>query len=260
MLLAIDIGNTDVVFGIYHKNSWQHVFRISSALSNNYADYEVKLRLLFLENTLHLEDIESIVLSSVVPKQTFVLQQMAQHMFGREALLIAADLYHKLPIQILRPQEIGSDLVCNAMYAYSKGHEYATVVDFGTALTTLTIKGGSTGKILGVSIAPGLKTAIKALFNNTAQLPEVPLQLPSSALGQNTVHAIQAGIMWGYVGMVKELLLQITTEIEAKPYIIATGGLSGQLKEALPMVNEFNKNATLDGMRLIYEAAIKNSK
>jgi type III pantothenate kinase len=250
MLLAIEIGNTDVVFGIYQNQNWQCIFRIGTGFSEYATDYEAKLRLFFLEKNLKVSDISNIALSSVVPHKTLVLRDMAINMFGIEVLVLEPAIFKKLPIKILRPNQIGADLVCNAMYAYSLDKGFCSVVDFGTALTITTIN--KAGEILGVSIAPGLKTAIRSLFSNTAQLPEVPIEVPVSVLGQNTEHAIQAGVMWGYVGMVSQLLAKIEVEIGQKPYIIATGGLSGKLAAQLPQIDMLNPQATLEGLRLIH--------
>jgi type III pantothenate kinase len=250
MFLAIDIGNTDAVFGFY-QNNWQYIYRISSSFSKNFADYEAKLRLFFLEKNLHIADISAVAISSVVPNQTPVFQELSIHFLQKEALVLGPEIYAGLPIKVLRPNQIGADLVCNAMYAFSKQQAYATVLDFGTALTATTVN--IAGDILGVSIAPGLKTAIKALFSNTAQLPEVPLHVPQSVLGQDTVHAIQAGVMYLYVGGVQAICNKLASELGQMPYLIATGGLSGQLQQYLPMVQEFNYNATLEGLRLVWQ-------
>ena len=142
-------------------------------------------------------------------------------------------------------------MVCNAAYAYYTYKRTCVIVDFGTALTFTVITGE--GKIVGVSIAPGLKTAVKALFSNTAQLPEVPLVMPDSAIGKNTVHAIQAGILWGYVGMVREMIYQIKKEIGQDCMVLATGGLSSILTPLQDDFDEVDKALTLNGLKIIAE-------
>ena len=251
MLLAIDIGNTDIVFGIHDTVSWIHQFRLSSSLSHRASDYEVQLRILFLENSLKISDIDKAIISCVVPDQRIVLKEMVQQMFGIDPTMVGVEMYDKLKMEIPSPYEIGTDLVCNAAYAYYTYKRTCVIVDFGTALTFTVITGE--GKIVGVSIAPGLKTAVKALFSNTAQLPEVPLVMPDSAIGKNTVHAIQAGILWGYVGMVREMIYQIKKEIGQDCMVLATGGLSSILTPLQDDFDEVDKALTLNGLKIIAE-------
>jgi type III pantothenate kinase len=251
MLLAIDIGNTDIVFGIHNSVSWIHQFRISSSLSHRSSDYEAQLRIRFLENSLKISDIDKAIISCVVPDQKAILKEMVQQMFGLDPVMVGVEMYDKLKMQIPSPYEIGTDLVCNAVYAYYTHKRNCIIVDFGTALTYTVVS--KKGEIIGVSIAPGLKTAVKALFSNTAQLPEVPLQMPDSAIGKNTVHAIQAGVLWGYVGMVREMIAQIKKEVGQDCMVLATGGLSSILTPLQEEFNEVDKALTLNGLRIISE-------
>lgn len=249
MLLAIDIGNTDIVFGIHTGQEWIHQFRLSSSFSTVASNYEARLRLLFLENNLKISDINKAIISCVVPDQKAVLKEMVQEMFAIDPIIVGPEMYHKLDLAILSPYEIGTDLVCNAVYSYYTYQQTCIIVDFGTALTFTVVS--EKGEILGVSIAPGLKTAVKSLFSNTAQLPEVPLEMPLSAIGKNTVHAIQAGILWGYVGMVREMIMQIKKEVGENCKVLATGGLSSILTPLRDEFNEVDKLLTLNGLRII---------
>jgi type III pantothenate kinase len=251
MLLAIDIGNSDVVFGLNQNNIWLHQFRIESGFSKKSSDYAAKLRLLFLENNLKLSDIKAAIISSVVPHLSAPIIELVEDLFGIKPLILGPTIYPLLSIKVLRPNEIGTDLVCNALYAYSKYKSYAVVVDFGTALTFTTVS--DIGEIIGVSIAPGLRTAVKSLFSNTAQLPEVPLEVPASVLGKNTVHAIQAGILWGYIGMIEKMILKIKEETSPNLKILATGGLSSKLTPLQPLFDEIDINITLNGLKLAHD-------
>lgn len=251
MLLAIDIGNSDAVFGINDGQNWFHQFRIESAFSRLSSDYDARLRMMFLEHNLKISDIKKVVISSVVPQLTPVIIEMTKNLFGIEPIIVGPAIYPHLPLTILRPQEIGTDLVCNALYAFTKYKTNVIVVDFGTALTFTTVS--ASGEILGVSIAPGLQTAVKSLFSNTAQLPEVPLVVPESVIGKNTVHAIQAGVLWGYIGMVEKMLIKIQEELGAKCKVIATGGLSSKLTQLHPFFDEIDVNITLNGLKIISE-------
>ncbi|MFT4031401.1 MAG: type III pantothenate kinase [Siphonobacter sp.] len=252
MFLAIDVGNTDTVFGLNNGQKWLHQFRIPTHFSTRQADYEVRLRMLFLEYSLKISDITSIVISSVVPDQTIVMRKLAQELFNVEPTLVGPDIYSRLGLTIISPHEIGTDLVANSVYAWYTYKQNCIVVDFGTALTFTVV---SNATIVGVNIVPGIKTALHSLFSNTAQLPEVPLEMPGSAIGKNTVHSIQAGILWGYVGLVKEQLFQIQKEVGSCK-VLATGGLSSVLKPLHELFEEVDVNLTLNGLKIINELTI----
>jgi len=251
MLLAIDIGNSDIVLGLHDGQRWLPLHRIPTHFSPRQQDYEAEARKFFTENKLDLSVVDRVVLSSVVPGETALVRTMARDLFGVLPVLVGPEIYPRLGLDILSPREIGTDLVANAVYAYHTYRpEACVVVDFGTALTFTVVSG--TGKIEGVSIAPGLKTAVRSLSTNTAQLPEVPLVMPASAIGKNTVHAIQAGILWGYVGLVKGLLSQIQAEV-GPCKVLATGGLSSVLTPLHGLFEEVDPLLTLNGLRLISE-------
>ena len=253
MTLTLDIGNSDVVFGVYHNAAWLHIWRTPSSPMQPADFYQRKLRLWLLEADLTLSQITQATISSVVPALTATVCEAIGSLFAIDPLVVSPSVYEYLPVTVLRPQEIGTDLVANAVAAHARYQQPCVVVDFGTALTFTTV--GGDGEILGVAIAPGLKTAIQSLFANTAQLPEVPIELPASALGQNTVHAIQAGVVMGYEGLVRTLISRIRAELGGTCLAVATGGLS----KAIPSLhNEFAEvlpSLTLDGIRLIGEYA-----
>jgi type III pantothenate kinase len=250
MVLAIDIGNSDITFGLTSQSQWTHQWRIPSTVSRPELFYGIKLREYFFESGLQTDSVVQIVISSVVPDLTDRIVSVVTTMFEKKPTVLGPDVYSKLPIEVLNPYEIGSDLVSNALAAYVRFKQNCIVVDFGTALTFTTIS--DKGKILGVAIAPGLKTAIKSLSQNTAKLFDVPLELPKSALGKNTVHAIQAGILLGYEGLVSSMLNRIKTELaDPNCATIATGGLSSIIS---PLKNQFtvvDENLTLNGLKLV---------
>lgn len=256
MLLTIDIGNSNIVLGVFKQKKCIHHFRLETSVKKQSRDFEMIIRDYFLENDLSLSDIKRSIMSSVVPNITPTLNETINNLLGKYPLLIQPDVYPRLQLGIDRPHEIGTDLVANAVAAYNEFQNACIVIDFGTALTFTTVS--KEGKILGVAIAPGLKTAMYALFVNTAQLPEVPLKLPDSAIGKNTTHALQSGVLLGYVGLVKEIIKTIKLEIGENCNVIATGGLSEILP---PLENEFDKTdklLTLNGLRIIDEYYQKN--
>ncbi|HOX83734.1 MAG TPA: type III pantothenate kinase [Chryseolinea sp.] len=251
MLLAIDIGNSDITLGLSYEGSWKQVWRIPSVSDRPELFYGIKIRDLFLESGLKLPDVEKIVLSSVVPDLTDKLINVVVTLFEKNPVVLGPEIYKKLSIQVLNPYEIGSDLVANAIAAFTKLNRSCIVVDFGTALTFTTLS--DEGKILGVAIAPGLKTAIKSLSQNAAKLFDVPLEMPTSALGRGTVHAIQAGTLLGYEGLVLGMIHRIRTELKDDQLpVIATGGLSSIIK-SLQTVMQIEPNLTLDGLKIIGE-------
>ena len=254
--LIVDIGNSDAVFGLYNQTTWQHIWRTLSRPDEPAKSYEGRLRLWLLEADVPLSAIQTAVISSVVPDLTPAIRTMLSDLFSLEPIIVGPAVYPLLPLEILRPHEIGADLVANALAAYTRYRRNCVVVDFGTALTFTTVSGD--GRILGVAIAPGLKTAIRSLFANTAQLPEVPIEAPASALGLSTTHAIQAGVVLGYEGLVRSLIDRIRAELNGDCIAIATGGLSGQIPSLHDGFADVVPSLTLEGIRLIGEIVQSN--
>jgi type III pantothenate kinase len=254
MFLAIDAGNSNVVFALYDEKAgrWTNQFRLETHTPRLISQLSKKVPLYFLEHGILPSQIEKIGFSSVVPEVNLHITQFCQSYFGLAPYLITAESYTTLPVKSLRPNEIGSDLMCNVMAAFSKFLKPVIIVDFGTALTFTAVDADC--KILGVNIVPGLKTAIKSLFANTSKLPEVELKLPQSALGQNTIHAIQAGVLYGYTGLVKGMIETMAEESGLQFTVVATGGLAAILTTLKETFDEVNPNLTLEGLRLIAEA------
>ena len=251
MLLAIDAGNTNIVFGLHNGEKWIHEWRFNTLPVRNQVEYEMFLRLNFLEANLKFADVEGIVISSVVPQLKDVLIHFSQSLIGKVPLLIGPNIYDQLPVKTQNRYDIGTDLISNAVAGQVLHGGEVIIVDFGTALTFTIVD--DEGNIQGINIAPGLKTAIKALVGQTAQLPEVPLELPNSVLGKNTTMAIQNGVLWGYVSMVEGMLDKIQKELAATYQIVATGGLSSILHPLHSRFDVVDKHLTLEGLRLIYE-------
>lgn len=250
MELIFDIGNSNVVIGVYKNQSWLHTWRLET-IKNEEAPlyYQKRIIDLFLENDIHFLEIEDIYVSSVVPQINDDFYRLLESIFSKKPKFIKFNSFLEAKIMIDNPSEMGTDLIANAVAAVQKYGSNCIVVDFGTALTFTVVK--KNYQILGVAITPGLKTAFKALFGGTAQLPEVTLRLPKSAIGKNTTHAIQAGISWGYIGLIKSIIGKIVEE-HAEPFTyIATGGLSGVLTPLDEFFHHADKSLTLDGIRII---------
>ncbi|MDZ4710222.1 MAG: type III pantothenate kinase [Saprospiraceae bacterium] len=247
-LLAVDIGNSDTVFGVWTLNATLPiVFRIETA--------SILQNPLLIRQALDLKlshfpspTIEKVILSSVVPQATDLVRSQIVDYTRLPIQLLDHSQFHKLPIQVLKPDEIGTDLVANALAAYSSVQQNCIIVDFGTALSFTTIDQG--GKIIGVSIAPGLLTALKALTAHTAQLQTVPLTMPPSSLGKNTEEAIQTGILYGYDGLVRGIINAQEKELGLDLYVIVTGGLSHSIPTLNNRVNLYSPYLTLEGLKI----------
>ncbi|MFZ5431435.1 MAG: type III pantothenate kinase [Bacteroidota bacterium] len=249
MLLVIDIGNTNIVFGLNDADRWISDWRIQTDVNKTADEYEVIFRSLLSSEDTGSGRIESVVLSSVVPTLVQPFIDMLSKFLKLTPVLLGPELYDKLPIRVLNPYQIGSDLVANSLAAFDKYGEYVTVIDFGTALTFTTV--GSGGRVLGVAIAPGLNTAVNALAGKTAQLPRVHLIPPPSVLGQNTVHAIQSGIVLGYSGLVDSIIGRIEKELKRPVTVVATGGLSNIMAPIIPVIDHVEPLLTLEGLKLV---------
>ena len=252
MLLAIDIGNSDITVGISSGIGWQPVWRIPSVPDLPQMYYSMRLANNFLESGLRQEQIMKVVISSVVPELTEKLEEATKGLFEVQPIVMGPDVFGKLPIVTRNPYEIGADLVSNALAAFMRFRQNCVVVDFGTALTFTTIS--ANGEIMGVSIAPGLKTAIRSLSQNTAKLFDVAIEMPKSALGKGTTHAIQAGVLIGYEGMVIHMLNRLKYELN-DPALksIATGGLSTSIPSLREIFTEMDPYLTLNGLRIAGE-------
>ena len=191
------------------------------------------------------------MISSVVPNLTDVVKLVVSDMLCKNIHIIKASSVGLVKISIDNINEIGTDLVCNAVEASSMYDENVIVVDFGTALTFTTVS--KNNQILGVNIVPGLQTSISSLYKNKAKLPKINLSLPEKVIGKNTIHSIQGGIMYGYVGLIKELIFRIKSELSEPTKVVATGGLSKFAKPLRGYFSDIIPTLTLDGMLKILD-------
>ncbi len=250
MLLAIDIGNTNIVFGVFDKGEWQNHWRIQTDPLKTADEYEVIFRSLLTAGKICRTEIKKIILSSVVPSLVYPFKEMLEGLFdGAETNTVNPEIYDRFPVKILNPYQIGADLVANAVGAFQKYGNNTMIIDFGTALTFTTI--GNNAAIEGVAIAPGLRTAVGALAGKTAQLPQIHLTPPPSVLGENTVHAIQAGVVYGFAGLVDSIIERTQQELQKKLTVIATGGLSAIVAPLTKHIKTIEPMLTLDGLQWI---------
>jgi len=251
MLMVIDIGNTNIVAGLFHGDDLVQDWRLYTDPRRTDDEYGSILRSLFRDSGIAPGTIEKTIISSVVPNLNDTFVKMIKKVTGKTPLVLSPDLYGLLPVRVPESavHEIGSDIVCDAVAAYTTYKTACIVIDFGTALTFTAI--GDDGEIRGVAIAPGLGTAVKALFRDTAQLPSVPLEVPPSSLATNTIHSIQAGVVLGYQGLVESLVARMRRDMGSNATTIATGGLSFVLEEVTSVFDHVDPMLTLQGLRLI---------
>jgi type III pantothenate kinase len=286
MLLAVDIGNTNIVTALFDDEEVYRAEKISVVKKTVSSDSKIirewriftdtrrtgdeyfsTLLTLFRDANIKPDQISSAVISSVVPALIGPFVIVVQRLTGSKPVIIAPAMYDKLPVKIPESavHEIGTDLLCNAVEAWERYKSACIIVDFGTALTFTVVDNDA--QIQGVAIAPGLGTALKSLFTNTAQLPDVPLEAPASSLGTNTVQSIQAGIVLGYKGLVESLIARIKKDLSEKTgckeneiHVIATGGLNSILKPITTCFEDVDKTLTLCGLRRAAMYAGKKSE
>ena len=245
MKLVVDIGNSNIVFGIF-ENKWKHVWRFETKKDKSALYYSLKLNELLWESGIAPENIEFKVVSSVVPKLKDVFVEVLDKLNDKPLVVLDRNIYDKLDIDIKNPLEMGTDLVANAIAAHKLYSGDVIIVDFGTALTFTVMD--ESGNISGVNIAPGLKTALNALVGNTAQLPKVPLEFPPQPIGTNTIEAIQNGILIGYIGLVKYMIKAIKTYLGSDYKTVVTGGMSSVIAPNIGEIDFIEPNLTLYGL------------
>lgn len=255
MLLAIDIGNTNIKIAVSKDNQIIEEFRISTDSKRTGDEYFVIVRSLLKEVNINSSLITKSILSSVVPSLIGAFVIVCQRLINKKPIIIAPDIYKMLPVKLPESAiyQIGTDLLSNATEAWCRYKCSCIVVDFGTALSFTAID--DKANIQGVAIAPGINTGFKALFNNTAQLASVPLEVPSSSLGKTTTSAIQSGMMYGYKGLIESLINQMKNDLNKECNIkandikvIATGGLNSLIQPITNIFDIVDKKLTINGI------------
>lgn len=251
MILTVNVGNSSTAFGICKDREWLERWRIRTVHERMPDEYGLLFERFLHRLDLKPGDIDRLVVASVVPQVTEMIVQVGRDDFGNEPLILGPGVTTGLHIRTDNPMEVGADLVANAVAAYELVQGSCVVIDFGTALTFTAVAEGAV--LEGVSIAPGLKYAVQALSQNTAQLPTVQLTQPPAAIGKNTIHSIQSGIIFGYVGMVEALVDRIKAELPGKVRVVATGGQVNIIAPLTPRIDDVEPWLNLDGLRLVAE-------
>jgi type III pantothenate kinase len=251
MLLAIDIGNSNIVFGLYGSRGWIDHWRIHTDHNKMPDEYAVLFRDILREESVAREAIGTTIISSVVPHLTEKIREVTQTLTGKDPLIVGPGIKTGIKIRTDNPSEVGSDLVCNAVAAYERVKGNCIVVDFGTALTFTAVN--DKGDLMGVAIAPGIQAGAGALAASTAQLPQVWLQEPEHAIGKNTTQSIRSGILFGYAGLVEGLIRRIRAELGGEATVIATGGRASVIAPLTDCITLVEPWLILEGLRLIAE-------
>jgi type III pantothenate kinase len=260
MLLAIDVGNTNIVLGLYDlatpvsgspRQGLRAHFRLDTRASRTADEYAALLVPLLGLEGLALGAITAVIISSVVPPALFPLEKLARDRLGREPLVVGPGIRTGVPVLSDNPREVGADRIVNAVAAHARWPGGAVVVDFGTATTFDVVT--PRGEYAGGVIAPGLQVSADALTSRTAKLPRVEIARPRHAIGKNTVASLQAGLVFGYAGLVDAIVDRIRAELDFAPRVVATGGLGPLIAAESRTIEECDDMLTLDGLRLLYD-------
>jgi type III pantothenate kinase len=251
MLLVIDVGNTNTVLGLYEGTSLRQHFRLESVRGRTADEYAVLTRCLLDARSVAPEAITASALACVVPALSDTFVRMVRDTFGHEPMVVGPGIRTGMPILYEHPKEVGADRIVNAVAAYERERGGLIVVDFGTATTFDVVS--PRGEYLGGVIAPGVHIAADALFARAARLPRIEIARPPRVLGKNTVQAMQAGIVLGYVGLVDGLVARLRRELGFPCRVYATGGLARLVQPESETIEVVDDNLTLDGLRLLWE-------
>jgi len=252
MLLVMDIGNTNIVAGVYDDKTLLNHWRLASDRDKSADEFAMIILDLFRHHGLSSEDIDAIAISSVVPTMMNALEEMCHKYFNIKPLIVGPGIKTGLNIRYENPKEVGADRIVNAVAAYEIYGGPIIVVDFGTATTFCAIS--DKGEYLGGCIAPGITISTEALYQKAAKLPKVELVKPPYVICKNTVNSMQAGIIYGYVGQVDYIVRCMKKELGCQDVkVIATGGLARLIADESETIQETNPLLTLEGLRIIYE-------
>ncbi len=251
MILVFDVGNTNIVIGVYERENLLTHWRVRTDTLRTSDEYGMMLNSLFHYHGLSMQSVDAVVISSVVPTLMMELDWMSERYFSCKPLVVGPGIKTGVALKYDNPREVGADRVVNAVAAFHKYGGPLIIVDFGTATTFCVVN--EAGEYLGGAIAPGIRISTEALVNRASKLPRIELTVPKSVIGKNTVMSMQVGIMYGFVGQVEGIINRMKNEINGVPRVIATGGLAHIIARETSTIDIIDEFLTLEGLRMIYE-------
>ncbi|UUZ82162.1 type III pantothenate kinase [Paenibacillus sp. P26] len=251
MILVADVGNTNIVLGIYEGKQLLHHWRLSTNRQATSDEYGMLMYNLFQHAGIELDQMEGVIISSVVPPLMFVLEQLCLKYLKKEPLIVGPGIKTGLNVRYENPKEVGADRIVNAVAAIELYGPPCIVVDFGTAMTFDYID--EHGQYVGGAVAPGIEISTEALYQRAAKLPRIELTKPKSVVGRNTVASMQAGIIFGFAGQVDGIVERIKREYRVEPKVVATGGMAELIAGESRTIDLVNPLLTLQGLQMIYE-------
>lgn len=250
MLLVVDIGNTNIVMGIYDGDTLRQDWRIRTERNATEDEFSVLATSLFARSHINLSDISQTIISSVVPPMVGILDAFCRKYLGHSPQWVDARNSNAMPIRYNNPAEVGADRIVNAVAAWNMYHTSLIIIDFGTATTFDAVS--AQGEYLGGAISPGIMIASEALFQKASKLPRVEIfKKPSAIIGKDTISSIQAGIIFGYAGLVDGIVQRMRQEMASHPKVIATGGLAPLMANVSSSIEAVIPNLTLEGLRFL---------
>ncbi|MCR5119786.1 MAG: type III pantothenate kinase [Lachnospiraceae bacterium] len=252
MLLTIDVGNTNITLGVFDKEELKLTFRLMTNAPRTSDEFGLSMLELLGLNGVKRDDIEGVIISSVVPQVMHSLTGAIERYLECRPLIVGPGVRTGLHIVTENPKEIGADRIVDAVGAYEKYGGPVLVLDFGTATTYDLVN--AKGEFVAGITAPGIKISAKALWEDTAKLPEIEIKKPSSILAQNTITSMQAGLVYGQIGQTEYIIKKVREESGLKEIqVVATGGLGSIIAQDTDMIDIYDRTLTLEGLRLIYE-------
>lgn len=254
LLLVIDVGNTNIVFGVYEGDKLLYDWRIATSKDRTSDEYGLLFEQIFKYNGIDIKELDHVIISSVVPPLMHTLPAMSIKYLNINPIVVGPGVKTGMNIKYDNPREVGADRIVNAVAAYEKYGGPLIIVDFGTAITFCAVS--KEGEYLGGAITPGIKISAEALFLRTAKLPKVEISKPEKIIAKNTTNSIQAGVVYGYIGLVDYIIEKMINEMETdenEVKIIATGGFSNLIASESKYIKTIDKLLTLEGLRIIFE-------
>ncbi len=252
MLLAIDIGNTNTVLGLFKDGILVHDWRIRTEVNITIDEYAIILRSLFAVHEMPLDSVSDVIISCVVPPVLNSADRFCQRYFHTTPLVVGPGIRTGMPILYDNPKEVGADRIVNAVAAYNERKNAVIVVDFGTATTFDYVS--ERGEYMGGVISPGIMISCEALFQKASKLPRVEIfARPPFIMAKNTIASMNAGIVYGYAGLVEGIISRMKKEVNREVYVVATGGLAPLIASECPIIDKVDDFLTLNGLRIIFD-------